>query len=137
MTTAKFLQRFCTYALVEFSPVLVGAGVCPALILGVHANLGRVLSGEGPEMIMGSWVNHAHYYHYNCWCVNLGTRHCTAVSRIGLSAIFFSDVVAEMTKKVGPRLRELAPVAAAGGRQRKNIGTSCFTIPVTCKVGFD
>ena len=45
------LKRSCTYAFVEFSPVLVRAGVCPALILGVHANLGRVLSGEGPEII--------------------------------------------------------------------------------------
>ena len=47
---------FCsTYALVEFSPVLVGAGVCPALVLGVHADLGRVLAGQGPEtMHVGS-----------------------------------------------------------------------------------
>ena len=44
---------FCsTYALVEFSPVLVGAGVCPALVLGVHADLGRVLAGQGPVIWM-------------------------------------------------------------------------------------
>ncbi len=42
---SKFLANYTfytkdTYALVEFSPVLVGAGVCPALVLGVHADLG-------------------------------------------------------------------------------------------------
>merc|ERR1711936_677398 len=34
-------------ALVELLPVVVGPGVCPALVLGVHADLGGVLSSQG------------------------------------------------------------------------------------------
>merc|ERR1719225_2540555 len=33
--------------LVELLPVVVGPGVCPALVLGVHADLGGVLSSQG------------------------------------------------------------------------------------------
>ena len=77
----KPTNAFCTYALVEFSPVLVRAGVCPALILGVHANLGRVLSGEGPE-IMDGQVRLTNYF--TIPVVSPVTRHCTAVSRNAL-----------------------------------------------------
>merc|ERR1711910_318330 len=33
--------------LVELLPIVVGPGVCPALVLGVHADLGGVLSSQG------------------------------------------------------------------------------------------
>merc|ERR1712077_142217 len=34
-------------ALVELLPVVVGPGVCSALVLGVHADLGGVLASQG------------------------------------------------------------------------------------------
>ncbi len=32
-----------TYAFVQLSPVLVGPGVCPPLVFGVHADLGLLI----------------------------------------------------------------------------------------------
>ena len=35
-------------SLVQLAPVVVGAGVRPPLVLGVHPDLGRIFAGKGP-----------------------------------------------------------------------------------------